>query len=177
MLVFQDVFTKDEIMSEVFKYELAYQDVVMKVKSSMKNKESVGNIDIGCGNAFGGEDEEGGDSGSGEGASEKVLDVPYNFNLVQTSFSKGEFVTFIKNFLKNLKTYLEENGKADRVATFQAGAQEFVKFLISKFDELEFYTGTSESLDGGIIIAFWEDETASGPVFYYFKDVLKEVKY
>ena len=177
MKVFQDVFTNDEVMSEVFKFELAYQDVVMKVKSAMKNKEAVGNIDIGCGNAFGGSEEDG-DSGSGDGApSEKVLDVPYNFNLVQTSFSKQEFMAFIKNFLKNLKAYLEGNGKADRVATFQAGAQEFVKFLISKFDELEFYTGSSESLDGGIIIAFWEDETASGPVFYYFRDCLKEVKY
>jgi hypothetical protein len=177
MLVFQDVFTRDEVMSECFKFELAYEDSVMKVKSAMKNKESVGNIDIGCGNAFGGSDEDG-DSGSGDGTpSEKVLDVPYNFNLVQTSFSKSDFMTFIKNFVKNLKTYLEENGNTDRVATFQKGVSDFVKFLISKFDELEFYLGSSESLDGGIIIAFWEDETASGPVFYYFKDCLKEVKY
>jgi hypothetical protein len=176
MKVFQDVFTNDEVMSEVYNFTLDYQDVVMKIKSAMKNKEAVGNVDIGCGNAFGGDDEEGGDSGSGE-PSEKVLDVPYNFNLVQTSFSKSEFMAFIKNFLKNVKAFLEANGKADRVASFQAGAQEFVKFLIGKFDELEFYTGSSENLDGGIIIAFWEDETASGPVFYYFRDALKEVKY
>jgi hypothetical protein len=76
-----------------------------------------------------------------------------------------------------LKTFLDANGKSGRVATFQAGAQEFVKFLISKFEELEFYTGTSESLEGGLVIAFWEDETASGPVFYYFNDALKEIKY
>jgi len=38
------------------------------------------------------------------------------------------------------------------------------------------YVGSKESLDGGICLSFWEDETASGPVFYFFKDGLKEVK-
>jgi hypothetical protein len=47
MLVFQDLFTKDELMSEVFKFELAYDDVIMKVKSSYKKKEDAGNVDIG----------------------------------------------------------------------------------------------------------------------------------
>jgi hypothetical protein len=177
MKVFQDVFTNEEVMSEVYPFTLEYQDVIMKVKSAYKNKEAVGNIDIGCGSAFGSGDEEGGDSGSGEAASEKVLDIAFNFNLVSTSFSKPEFMAYIKTFLKNLKAHLEANGQADRVASFQAGAQEFIKFLITKFDELEFYTGSKESLDGSIIIGFWEDETAAGPVMYYFKDSLKEIKY
>lgn len=86
-------------------------------------------------------------------------------------------MTFIKTFLKNTKTYLEENGKTDRVTAFMAGAQEFIKSVVPKFDEYEFYLGSSESLDGGVILAFWEDESASGPVFYFFKDALKEEKY
>jgi hypothetical protein len=98
MKVFQDVFTNDEVMSEVYPFILDYQDVIMKVKSAYKNKDAVGNVDVGCGNAFGSGDEEGGDSG--EGASEKVLDIVFNFSLVQTSFSKQEFMAFIKNFLK-----------------------------------------------------------------------------
>ena len=174
MKVFQDVFTNDEVMSDIFPFTLDYDDVIMKVKSTYKNKEAVGNVDIGCGNAFGGAGEE--EGGAEDSGSEKVIDVAYNANLVSTSFSKPEFMTFIKNYLKNLKTYLEENGKADRVATFQAGAQNFIKAILPKFDELEFYLGTSENLEGGLIISFWEDETAAGPVFYFFKDGLKEVK-
>jgi hypothetical protein len=46
-------------------------------------------------------------------------------------------MTFIKTFLKNLKTWLEENGKKDRVEGFMKGAQEFIKWAVSKFDELE----------------------------------------
>ena len=57
-----------------------------------------------------------------------------------------------------------------------AGAQAFVKEVVGKFDEWEFYTGSSESLDGSVVMSFWEDESASGPMFYLFKDALKEIK-
>jgi len=129
----------------------------------------------GCGNAFGGnEEEEAG--GDGSEPQEKVIDVAYNANLVATSFSKAEFMTYIKNFLKNLKAYLEENDKKDRVEAFQKGAQDFVKFVVSKFNDFEFYTGASEKIDGSIVFSYWEDESAAGPVFYYFRDSLREVK-
>jgi len=85
-------------------------------------------------------------------------------------------MTYIKEYLKKLKAYLEEQGKSDRVAVFQKGAQDFIKFVVSKFNDFTFYTGSSESLDGSIAFSFWEDESASGPVFYFFKDGLKEQK-
>jgi hypothetical protein len=175
MKVFQDVFTNDEYMSEIFPFTLDYDDVIMKVKSSYKNPDQIGTVDIGCGNAFGGNEEEGG--AAEESGVQKVLDVLFNQNLVETSFSKADFMSFIKNYLKNLKAYLENNGQKDRCEAFQKGAQNFIKFLVSKFDEWTFYLGPSESMDGGIGLSFWEDESAPGPVFFFFKDGLKEVKY
>jgi hypothetical protein len=47
MKVYQDVLTNDEVMSEVYPFTLAYDDVIMKVKSTYKSKEAVGNVDIG----------------------------------------------------------------------------------------------------------------------------------
>ena len=47
MKVFQDIFTNDEIMSDVFKFELAYDDVIMKVKSRSASKDNCANVDIG----------------------------------------------------------------------------------------------------------------------------------
>jgi hypothetical protein len=87
----------------------------------------------GCGNAFGGgAEEEGGDSGMGGG--EKVLDIQFNSNLVEYQFSKPDFMTFIKGYLKRVKDHLATN-KPDRVDGFMKGAQEFIKTLIPKFDE------------------------------------------
>jgi len=165
--------TNDEVLSDVYTISSAYSDVIMSCKSAYKSKEAVGNVDIGCGNAFGGSEEE---TGGEEGGSEKVLDVMYNFNLVIQPFSKADFMAFIKNYLKNLKAYLETNGQKDRSDVFQKGAQEFVKFVVSKFDDFTFYVGASEKMDGGLVFSFWEDESAAGPVFYYFKDGYKEQK-
>jgi hypothetical protein len=85
-------------------------------------------------------------------------------------------MALIKGFLKNLKAYLTENGKEARVEAFMKGAQEFVKSVVANFDQYEFYTGASEKLDGSVVLSFWEDESASGPIFYLFKDALKEIK-
>lgn len=47
MKVFQDIFTNDEIMSDVFKFELIHDDVIMKVKSRLTTKDNAANVDIG----------------------------------------------------------------------------------------------------------------------------------
>ena len=85
-------------------------------------------------------------------------------------------MALIKPFLKNLKAKLTEQNKTERVEKFMTGAQNFVKFVVSDFDAWEFYTGSSESLEGSIVLSFWEDESASGPVFFLFNDALKEIK-
>jgi len=94
---------------------------------------------IGCGNAFGGtnedEEEAGGSGGSGDGVpAEKVLDIQFNFNLVEYPMSKADFMTYIKGYLKKVKEYLSEN-KSNRVEPFMKGAQEFIKTVVSKFEE------------------------------------------
>ena len=75
-----------------------------------------------------------------------------------------------------MKTKLVEQKKEDRVEKFMAGAQAFIKHVISDFDNYDFYTGASEKLEGSVVLSYWEDESASGPVFYLFNDSLKEIK-
>jgi hypothetical protein len=129
------------------------------------------------------------------------LNIEYNHALVKTNFSKSEFMAVIKPFLKNLKTYLAANGKEDRVEKFQKGAQDFIKLVVADFDNWELYvffivkfiwnflknkfffyllffsyTGASEKLDGSIVMSYWFDESASGPVFCLFNDSMKEIK-
>ena len=108
-----------------------------------------------------------------------VLDVVANSELKQVHMSKKEFMAYIKDYFKKVVTYLESNGKSDRVDRFKKGAAAFIKFIIPKYDEIELYTGANgESEDGeivgGICISYWEDESAKGPMFYFFKDGLKE---
>ena len=178
MLIFSDIFNNDEFMSDTFPFTLEYDDCMMKVQSSMKAPEDVGNVDIGCGNAFGGGDE---DTGAQGGApTEKVVDIVYNANLQQFFMSKSEFMAYVKDYFGRIVKYLEENGKSERVPIFKKGATAFIKYIVPKFDEVEIYVGASkhedDELSGGLAISLWEDDSASGPVFYFFKDALKEVK-
>ena len=169
MLIFQDIIKNDEFMSDIFPYTLEYDDVIMKVQSSYKPKDKIGVIDGVEENAEG--DDE---------PTENVNDVIYNANLQPVKMSKKEFMAYIKDFFKKVVTYLEEHDKKDRVETFKKGATAFIKFIIPHFDDLELYTGSShqehEDVEGGIAIAYWEDESAKGPVVYFFKDALREEK-
>lgn len=179
MLVFQDIFKNDEFMSDIFKFELAYEDAIMKVQSTYKNPDQVGNINIGCGNAFGaGEEEDAGNGNTGNGV--KVIDVIHNANLQLFTMSKSEFMAYIKEYFGRIVKYLEENGKADRIPGFKKGASAFIKFIVPKFDEIEIYCGASKTedddLSGSIAISYWEDESAAGPMIFFFNDALKEVK-
>ena len=178
MLIFQDIFNTDEFMSDIFPFTLEYDDCIMKVQSSYKAPEDVGNVDIGCGNAFGGGEEE--QAGGAAAPQEKVIDVIYNANLQQFFMSKSEFMAYIKDYFGRVVKYLEENGKADRVPTFKKGCTAFIKFIVPKFDDIEIYVGASkhedDDLSGGLAISYWEDDSAAGPVVYFFKDALKEVK-
>jgi hypothetical protein len=176
MLIFQDIIKNDEFMSDIFPYTLEYDDVIMKVQSSFKPKDKVGEVDIGCGNEFGGGENQAVD----DEPTENVNDVVYNANLQPVTMSKKEFMAYIKDFFKKVVTYLEEHDKKDRVETFKKGATAFIKFIVPHFDDLELYTGSShqehEDVEGAIAIAYWEDESAKGPVLYFFKDALKEEK-
>ncbi len=167
------------MMSDIFPFTLEYDDVIMKVQSAYRAADKVGEVDIGCGNEFGGgnaEEEEQPDEGT-----EKVLDVAANASLKQVNISKKEFMAYIKEYFAKIVKFLEESGKSDRVAGFKKGATEFVKFIVKKFDDIEVYTGANgedeeEGLKGGIAISYWENDEAKGPVFYFFKDSLKEEK-
>ena len=179
MLIFKDALNGDEMMSDIFKFTLEYDEVIMKVQSQYKDPDKVGEIDVGCGNEFGGAQEE--EPDPNEDKPEKVIDIVYNANLKEYTLSKKEFMAFIKEFFKKVVEYLEKNGKSDRVATFKKGATEFIKFIMPHFDDLTIYIGNNGETEdgdiaGGIAISYWEKEDAKGPVFFFFKDALKEEK-
>ena len=178
MKIFKDVITGDEMTSDTFQMTVEYDDAIYRVPSKNRPKDDLGDVDIGCGNAFG--NPEGGEENApAQGGVEMVLDVVANHDLKQVNMSKKEFMAYIKDYFKKIIAYLEEHDQKDRVEGFKKGAQAFIKFIVPKYDEVELYTGANgENEDGeivgGICISYWENEEAKGPMFYFFKDGLKE---
>ena len=177
MKIFKDVITGDEMLSDTFQMTVEYEDAIYKVPSKNRPKDDLGDVDVGCGDAF--TKQEGEEEPSAPQGVEMVLDVIANSELKQVNMSKKEFMAYIKDYFKKIIAYLEENGKKDRVEGFKKGAQAFIKFIVPKYDDIELYTGANGENDdgeivGGICISYWEDESAKGPMFYFFKDGLKE---
>ena len=177
MKIFKDVIGGDEMLSDTFQMTVEYEDAIYKVPSKNRPKDDLGDVDVGCGDAF--TKQEGEEEPSAPQGVEMVLDVVANSELKQVNMSKKEFMAYIKDYFKKIIAYLEENGKKDRVDGFKKGAQAFIKFIVPKFDDIELYTGANGENDdgeivGGICISYWEDDSAKGPMFYFFKDGLKE---
>ena len=161
------------MLSDTFQMTLAYEDAIIKVQSKNRPKDML-QTDIEQ-EPVEGEQQ----SAPGSEPVEMILDVVGNSDLKQINMSKKEFMAYIKDYFKKVIAYLEENGKKDRIDGFKKGAQEFIKFIIPKYDDIELYTGANgENDDGDIVgcvcIAYWEKDDAPGPMFYFFKDGLKE---
>ena len=106
-----------------------------------------------------------------------VIDLVDAFRLQEINLDKKGFMAYVKTYLKKIKETLETNGKADRVAPFQKGATELVKFIISKFDEIQIFSGESIDYDAGFAYCYYKEQTDAGPTFLFFLDGMRDEKY
>jgi len=169
MLIYRDVITGDELLSDTFKITEESKGAILAVPAKFVTIKSENDFDIG-GNASA----EGEDAEQLESDVRQVLDIVDNCRLVETSFDKKTYMGTIKTYMQAVKAHLEAK-KPDRVKEFQEGAQEFVKKVLTEFDDYCFYTGEGGSLEGMIVLAKYDD-TGLKPTFYFWKDGLKEEK-
>ncbi len=164
MIGFQDTFTGDIVMSDKHPYTLKYNDVVMEVKPSYASEQAL-------------QIEESQETGfEGEGELERVSDgIEYQYAFIPTSFTKVEFLNEIRAFKYRIKDHLEKTGNYSRYTPFQEGMDLFIKAILGRFDELNFFMGSSGDTSGAIIISHWEYGADPRPVFYFFNDALKKV--
>ena len=174
MRVYFDTFSQeDELLSD--SYNLVslpeFSGAIGEVTSRMITKGS-DDVDIGCGNAFGaaGEEEEKIDE-----SKPQFVDILDAFRYQETTFSKKDYGTYIKGYMKKLLTSLQEK-KPDRVDGFKEGCKKFVNWVLENFDKLTFYTPESYETDNMIIISYYKNGDTQPPVFLYFLDGFREVK-
>jgi hypothetical protein len=165
MRVWIDVFSGDEMVSDSYKQQMIFQDACLEVQAKFVTK---GNeqIDIGC--------RDGDDDDGGEG--ETVINIVDAHQLQETQLSKKDFMGIVKGYLKRVVAHLKEKGKEERVAEFQKGATEMIKFIISKFDEMQIFTGTSYDTEAGLAFSYTKDGETE-PVFMFFTDGMREEKF
>ena len=105
-----------------------------------------------------------------------VVNVVDAHQLQETQFSQKDFMAIVKPYLKRVVEKLKASGKEDRVAGFQQGATEMIKFIVSKFSEMQFFMGQSMDPEAGICFAYNKDGEVD-PTFMFFADGMREEKY
>lgn len=174
MRIFEDVFSGDEIVSDSYPFVELYEGVVVEIKSRMIVKGEV-NVDVGCGNAFGGKNEDEEEGGAGGNPVEKVIDLVDAFQYQETTFDLESYLAYYKDYCKRVLEHLTAN-KPDRLASFKKGAVEFRKFVNANFGEFTFYTPKSYDATNAIILSYYKKEEDDAPTFVYIMDGLKFFK-
>lgn len=106
---------------------------------------------------------------------EMVIDIVDAFRLQETPFTKAEYTSYIKKYIKRVTTHLEQNAP-DRVASFKEDIQKFVKHVLANFADFEFYVGESLDLEAGLIYGYYNGEELA-PRLVYIKEALTEERY
>ncbi|KAJ1385560.1 Translationally controlled tumor protein, conserved site [Sesbania bispinosa] len=167
MLVYQDILTGDELLSDSFPYKEIENGMLWEVEGKWVVQGAV-NVDIGANpSAEGAEEDEGVDD-----QAVKVVDIVDTFRLQeQPAFDKKQFVTYMKRYIKLLTPKLEP----EKQELFKKHIEGATKYLLSKLSDLQFFVGESMHDDGGLVFAYYK-EGATDPTFIYFAYGLKEIK-
>uniref|UniRef100_A0A2P2KMY9 Translationally-controlled tumor protein homolog n=1 Tax=Rhizophora mucronata TaxID=61149 RepID=A0A2P2KMY9_RHIMU len=167
MLVYQDLLTGDELLSDSFRYQEIENGILWEVEGKWV-VQGAPDVDIGANpSADGGGEDEGVDD-----QAVKVVDIVDTFRLQeQPPFDKKQFVTYIKRFIKLLTPQLD----AEKQETFKKHIEGATKFLLSKLSDLQFFVGESMKDDSTLVFAYYKDG-ATDPTFLYFAHALKEIK-
>lgn len=167
MLVYQDILTGDELLSDSFPYKEIENGMLWEVEGKWVVPGAV-DVDTGANPSAEGGDEDGGV----DDQAAKVVDIVDTFRLQeQPAFDKKQFVTFMKRYIKNLQAKLEP----EKQELFKKHIEGATKYLLSKLSDLQFFIGESMHDDGSLVFAYYK-EGATDPTFIYIAYGLKEIK-
>merc|ERR1712083_1046597 len=135
-----------------------------------------GDIQLECSNASaeGADGDEGGDATTVSG-----VDIILNHRLTETGFgSKKDYMVYLKDYMKKVVKYLEDNGRSGEVDTFKTKINGVMKDLLGRFKDLQFFTGESMDAEAMILILDYKEvDGEEKPILMAFKHGISEEKY
>ena len=70
------------------------------------------------------------------------IDIVLNHRLTESGFgSKKDYTVYLKDYMKKIVTYLENNGRADEVDSFKKNINGYMKDVLGRFKDLQFFVG------------------------------------
>lgn len=184
MLVYSDLFTNDEVISDSYKQQDPFGDSKLRnvAFEVISKKVMKGNEDFGI-SANVDEDAEEGATAGGEGdaGGEQVIDIVDAFDLKGYDMSKNDFKTYAKAYIGKVISALKEKEDNEKeVEEFKRGIQLLIKKILEEWDNCEIYFSRSYlefycENEAMPIIGYYKGEEIS-PRFVFIRSGLREVK-
>ncbi len=131
-------------------------------------------VDIGCGNSFGGDapEEGGGDSGV-----EQVNNVIESFQYTETQIgTASDFKAWIKEYMNAVVlAHRAKNTPKEKIQAFKAAAPGIAKYFLTRFSDVQFYLTASFNSESMVFSIFEDGELT--PRFYYIMGGILEEKF
>lgn len=158
MKLYKDLFSGDEMFSDIFRIETV-NPAVYKIKGKLVTETSdFDDAAIGA-NASAEESIE-----SAESSSKTGVNIVLSNRLVECAQEKKAWTAHIKEYMKRLKAKLVER-KDPELESFEKNCQDFVKTVLKEFKEYQFFAGESMNPEGMMALMRWDGET---PTMYFF---------
>ena len=164
MKIYKDLFNEDELCSDVYPVEMV-DGCMLKVTGKRVTKVEGGDYGIG-----GDED----DGGIADAEAVSVINVVDAHGLTETNFDKKSFMVYIKTYMKRLLGSLKKDNP-ERAQKFQGEAQAFVKKVLGRFNEYQFFYGPAMDVEAMIVLCDYAEDGLT-PRFYFWHDGLIEEK-
>ena len=171
MIIYKDCFTGDELFSDSYKVKTV-DEVFYEVEGKMTTETTQVSDSMFGGNASTEATEE--DESADGKISQTGCNIVIANRLVETQFTKKDFQTYIKGYIKRLLDRIKENNP-QREAAFKKAAQEAVMKILGSFDKWQFFMGTSTDAEAMICLMNFRDDGIT-PYMLFWKEGLLEEK-
>ncbi|KAM7407663.1 hypothetical protein PAMA_003409 [Pampus argenteus] len=169
MIIYKCMITEDEMFSDIYKVKVSENGIFYEVEGkTITRTEGFDDSLIGA-NASAEEMSE-----SNESSCVSGIDIVLNHKLQETAFDKKGYMLYIKDYMKAIKTKLQEENP-DRVEAFMAGAKEEVQKVLKKINDYRFFIGENMNPDGMVGLLDYREDGIT-PFMLFFKDGLVEEK-
>ncbi|XP_034549601.1 translationally-controlled tumor protein homolog [Notolabrus celidotus] len=169
MIIYKDVITGDEMLTDCYKMTNSKCGLFYEVEGKTTIRSDTFDDSLIGANASAEEATESNDPGSVSGC-----DIVLNHNLQETSFNKKTYGLHLKDYVKAVKLHLEQT-KPERVESFMASCKKEVKCILDNIGDFQFFTGPSMNPDGMVALLNYRED-GSTPYMLFFKDGLEEEK-
>ncbi|ODV63128.1 Tma19p [Ascoidea rubescens DSM 1968] len=165
MLIFKDIITSDEVLSDAYDLNLV-DNVVYEVNCQMIQVKPGADVDIGANPSA----EDAGEEL--EDGVETVNNIVNSFRLQSTGFDKKSYLTHLKAYMKVIKAKLADQPEEQKA--FEKGASVYAKKIIKNFKDFDFYTTESMNPDGMVILLNYREDGTTPYVIVWKHGLVSE---